>query len=103
MDAEKHSTMSGVPESLTSMNLPKKSIDIPVTGGWQTKWDYLSERDREFAERQWLVRACSYCGIILMTEADFAKHFVLPDARYLNLGYCPVRMVRKLQETISNG
>jgi hypothetical protein len=26
---------------------------------------------------------------MLGTEADFAKHFVVPDPRYLNIGYCP--------------
>jgi hypothetical protein len=33
--------------------------------------------------------ACSKCGEPLPTEADFAKHFTVPDFRYPNLGYCP--------------
>lgn len=33
-------------------------------------------------------RACD-CGFRLDTELDFASHFVLADARYLNLGECP--------------
>lgn len=32
---------------------------------------------------------CSGCGEVLATEADFAKHFPVPDERYRNLGYCP--------------
>lgn len=31
------------------------------------------------------------CGFHIVTEADFAKHFVIPDERYLNLGNCPVK------------
>ena len=27
---------------------------------------------------------------MLYTEADFARHFLVNDARYLNLGRCPV-------------
>jgi hypothetical protein len=33
--------------------------------------------------------ACS-CGATFKTEADFAKHFILPDERFLNLGWCPI-------------
>lgn len=32
---------------------------------------------------------CSKCGTHLATEADFAKHFDVPDARLYNLGTCP--------------
>lgn len=33
---------------------------------------------------------CSGCGTRLATEGDFARHFTVPDSRYLNLGECPV-------------
>lgn len=32
---------------------------------------------------------CSGCDTLLKTEADFARHFEIPDSRYLNLGDCP--------------
>lgn len=32
---------------------------------------------------------CSGCHEFFETEADFAKHFVIGDERYLNLGECP--------------
>jgi hypothetical protein len=32
---------------------------------------------------------CSACGTELPTEADFAKHYLVEDERFLNLGYCP--------------
>lgn len=67
-----------------------------------TKWSVLQQRlakARADAERiendlAWMERTpcglrCSGCGLLLLTEAEFAKHFVLPDTRYLNLGDCP--------------
>lgn len=33
--------------------------------------------------------ACSKCGTRFETEGDFAAHYYIPDARYLNLGNCP--------------
>lgn len=35
---------------------------------------------------------CSSCGAEIGTEALFAQHFIIPDARYLGLGYCPVKL-----------
>jgi len=32
---------------------------------------------------------CVRCRIELATEGDFARHFLIPDERYLNLGNCP--------------
>lgn len=32
---------------------------------------------------------CSGCGTMLETESDFAKHFIITDEAYLNLGECP--------------
>jgi hypothetical protein len=32
---------------------------------------------------------CLTCGVNMHTEADFAKHYIVPDPRYLNIGYCP--------------
>ncbi len=32
---------------------------------------------------------CSGCGEVLHTEGDFARHYLIPDATYKNLGNCP--------------
>jgi len=34
------------------------------------------------------------CGQYFETEADFAKHFIIPDEHFLNLGECPVKGAR---------
>lgn len=73
-----------------------------------TKWDILQERLITInkmktaleMELKWMEETpftangtgkCSQCGIVLATEADFAKHFIVSDPRYVNLGYCPNR------------
>lgn len=68
----------------------------------RTKWDVLTERRLEAMkayqdldnqlkelERAQCNLRCSGCDELLKTEADFAKHFLIPDERYLNLGDCP--------------
>lgn len=32
---------------------------------------------------------CVGCGIALKSEGDFARHFIVDDVRYVNLGHCP--------------
>lgn len=67
-----------------------------------TKWDVLKTRldaarqhvaDMQ-AEMLGMIKTplktpCSACGKVLWTEAEFAQHFIVPDTRYLNVGYCP--------------
>jgi hypothetical protein len=69
---------------------------VPISGpGPATKWDMLGDRTRAYLERVPTrreyepVMTCSACNTPLPTEADFARHFVLPDLRYWNLGDCP--------------
>lgn len=70
----------------------------------QTKWSILEARLIELndaanalaAEMASLARTrcdlhCSGCRAYLATEADFAKHFIVPNPRFLNLGECPQR------------
>lgn len=58
-----------------------------------TKWDLLPEQSRIALEDQPYVSygngGCSQCGTQFQTEADFAKHFIVPDPALSNLGYCP--------------
>ena len=57
-----------------------------------TKWDFLSDFERKeyesitFSDGK---QSCSKCGTDLATEADFAKHYIISDVRYFNLGDCP--------------
>jgi hypothetical protein len=78
----------------------------------RTKWDILQERKRAAEATAVLLQkeieglgstpcvltgpdgakeyiSCSRCGTEFETEADFAKHYLIPDERYLNLGECP--------------
>lgn len=68
----------------------------------QTKWTILQARAEALREELALAEHrmgamentdcglyCDSCNLYLSTEADFAKHFTVPDARYLNLGDCP--------------
>lgn len=72
-----------------------------------TKWDVLNARLTEARETVTRLQndlvgmqktpfaegrgRCVCCQEILYTEADFAKHFILSDTRYLNLGNCPMK------------
>lgn len=72
--------------------------------GLFTKWDFMSpaqmqrlskipflkcEWDPETGKERVVPGSCGQCGHPTPTEAEFAKHFVIPDLRYLGLGYCP--------------
>jgi hypothetical protein len=63
--------------------------------GRPVKWDFLTEWEMDdlantpFLDDEGKIGRCFGCGSELPTEAVFAKHFVLTDTRFLNLGYCP--------------
>lgn len=62
---------------------------VPVT-----KWDLLGDAARAAYERMTIHAdggpvLCAGCAEVLVTEADFARHFVIPDLRYWNVGDCP--------------
>ena len=54
-----------------------------------TKADLITGYELEALDRTRCELTCDHCGTFLPTEGDFARHFVIPDARYLNLGNCP--------------
>lgn len=66
----------------------------------RSKWDILYERGH-FTEMLGLECTrcsniadgghikCGYCGTEHNTEGDFARHYIVTDSRYLNLGECP--------------
>lgn len=54
-----------------------------------TKWDFLSDWEREKLQTQTFGKPCGKCDTMLNTEADFAKHFIVTNPRYFNLGECP--------------
>jgi hypothetical protein len=67
----------------------------------RTKWEILEARiaaakkelEQLEAQKNWLMTVrfdaeCTHCGQELETEADFAKHFLIPDERLINTGHC---------------
>lgn len=60
-----------------------------------TRWDLITDRERAALDatpcRDEAGRPlrCSGCGEPLPTEGAFARHFVLPNRRHLNIGVCP--------------
>jgi hypothetical protein len=82
-------------------------MGIVIVSSTETKWTWLQKRlaaaqaevDALAAQVQGLENTalnadgsatkCTKCGVELFTEADFAKHFIVPDPRYLNYGHCP--------------
>ena len=50
-------------------------------------------------DRRGTAGRCSGCDAELPTEAAFARHFHVPDARYPNLGWCPFKDARKFDLT----
>ena len=81
---------------------------VPVRTKWEIMIARLSEARKVVKaiedELKWAERTpftangtgeCSNCGTKLPTEADFWKHFPIPDERYLNIGYCPKVSLRK--------
>ena len=57
----------------------------------RTKADLISAEQLDALDRTPFGGSCASCGEILVTEGDFARHFLIPDERYLNLGECPMR------------
>jgi hypothetical protein len=57
----------------------------------RSKWAILNEQHQKLdrLETQECGLTCSGCGKVLETEKDFAEHYLVPDERFLNLGYCP--------------
>jgi hypothetical protein len=56
-----------------------------------TKWDLITEQEREKLDRMPLELKCTGCGRELTTEGEFARHFYLRDTRFPNLGWCPIK------------
>lgn len=57
-----------------------------------TKWDLISTEQREALDAMSFGGDCSFCGEPLPTEGAFARHFVVTDYRYPNLGECPAKL-----------
>lgn len=63
-----------------------------------TKADTLSDKELEGYSKTPFGRKCAGCGITLVTEEDFARHFVISDDDWLyrlyNLGECPNKVIK---------
>lgn len=68
----------------------------------RTKWSILQARlarleadakkireELETVEKTSFGSICTGCGVLLNAEADFWRHFTIPDSRFLNIDYCP--------------
>lgn len=68
----------------------------------RTKWEILNARlesaraevERLESEMRGMENTpdnakCTGCGEQFTTNADFARHFKIPNETYLNTGYCP--------------
>lgn len=53
-----------------------------------TKWDLITDRERDSLDRTPFNGNCGSCGEHLLTEGQFARHYVVPDLQYPNLGTC---------------
>lgn len=82
----------------------------------RTKWDILVDRAESFEAQAKEIRnmlegfeltklngrgdgeplRCSGCEVILETEAEFARHYEVPNEQFLNIGYCPIKMDRQI-------
>lgn len=63
-----------------------------------TKWDIIGDRERGELDRtpfqmsqgdEQVPGRCGTCGADTSTEGMFARHYVLDDIRFKNLGHCP--------------
>ena len=77
----------------------------------RSKWEILTARVEDLERQAQSMRAvmrgmdetpcvkgaddehihCGTCGVRFESEGDFARHYVVPDERFLNLGNCPSR------------
>ena len=56
-----------------------------------TKWDLLDEGERAELDATPCDLPCFGCDKLLVTEGDFARHFILYNVQLRNVGYCPVK------------
>lgn len=54
-----------------------------------TKWNLSTPEEQAALDRTKCGLPCAGCGTMLETEGDFARHFVLYNRVYRNLGFCP--------------
>lgn len=60
------------------------SPPVPNTKSWFIPAGELYQLDQTPCELP-----CTACGEMLESEGDFARHFVIRETLYLNLGECP--------------
>lgn len=73
--------------------IPKyiRSRTVMSTSKGLTKADYITAEGLLSLAFTPCNLSCGGCGTYLPTEADFARHFTVPDATFLNLGDCPAK------------
>lgn len=69
---------------------------LPIPAVVTTMWDLLSDAEKIRFTTQTVYAdgrpaSCSGCGVRLVTEEDFHKHFVVPDSAHPADGHCPMK------------
>lgn len=69
--------------------LRQQRFETAAAFGPVTKWDILDGASRDRLVTQPCNLHCAGCNQLLVSEADYARHFVIADPRLSNLGRCP--------------
>jgi hypothetical protein len=69
-----------------------------------TKWDFLMAENRIGLDQTPLNVRCAACEEPFRSEGEYARHYIVPNPLYLNIGYCPntprgAAMKRSIEET----
>lgn len=77
-------------QAVQAINDWQDRFKVATKGRLLTKWDLSGENERQWMERTNLHRPvnCHTCDALIITEAHFAKHYIVEDVRYPGLGYC---------------
>lgn len=63
-----------------------------MIGPQLTRWDLITPAEREALSLAKFNGRCSGCNEYLETEEDFARHFIVSNKQFKNLGECPKKM-----------
>ena len=72
-----------------TQELGRSKYDV-LTDRYNALHEMLREIYAELNNTTTFGQNCAGCGVLIETEVDFMKHFLIDNAQgWLNLGYCP--------------